>query len=136
MPGRAARVTHRGGFVLVELGIAPAVGIDGREQLLVRVLDDEDVLDLRLRQEQLEQRHEAAVDDHGLVVRVGRDVAEIVRMQAQVERVQHEAAARDAEVGLVVDVVVPAERRDAVAAFEAELLQRDRERARPAPVSA
>ena len=50
-------------------------------------------------------------------------------MEAQVERVQHEPAARDAEVGLVVDVVVPAQRCDAVAAFEAELLQPDRERA-------
>ncbi len=48
-------------------------------------------------------------------------------MQAQVQRVQHEAAARDAEVRLVVLVVVPAERRDPVAALEAELLQRDRE---------
>ena len=51
-------------------------------------------------------------------------------MQAQVERVEHEAAARDAEVGLVVDVVVPAQRRDAVAAFQAELLERDRKPAR------
>ena len=50
-------------------------------------------------------------------------------MQAQVQRVEHEAAARDAEVRLVVLVVVPAERRDAIAALEPEPLQRDRERA-------
>ena len=43
-------------------------------------------------------------------------------MQAQVQRVQDEAAARDAEVRLEVLVVVPAERRDAVAALEAELV--------------
>ena len=48
-------------------------------------------------------------------------------MQAQVQRVQDEAAARDAEVRLEMLVVVPAERRDAVAALEPELLQRDGE---------
>jgi hypothetical protein len=52
---------------------------------------------------------------------VRRDVADVVRVQAQVERVQDEAAARDAEVRLEVLVVVPAERRDAVAALEPEL---------------
>ena len=48
-------------------------------------------------------------------------------MEAEVERVEDEAAARDAEVRLVVLVVVPAERRDAVAALETRLAQRDRE---------
>ena len=52
-------------------------------------------------------------------------------MQAQVQRVEHEPAARDAEVRLVMLVVVPAQRRDAVAALEAELLQPDGERAGP-----
>jgi len=51
-------------------------------------------------------------------------------VQPQIERVQHEAAARDAEVRLVMLRVVPAQRRDAVAALEAETLQRDRELAR------
>ena len=115
--GRAARVTHRRGLVLVEVGLDPVVGRRAREQLLVRVLDDEDVLDLRAVAELLEQRQERAVDDHGLVAGVVRDVREVVRVQAQVQRVQHEAAARDAEVRLVMLVVVPAERRDAVAAL-------------------
>ena len=137
MPGRAARVTHRRGLVLVQLGVAPRVRVGRREQLLVRVLDDEHVLDLRPAEELLEQRQQAAVDDHGPVARVGRDVGEVVRVQAQVQRVQHEAAARDAEVRLVVLVVVPAERRDAVAALEAEALQRrPRARARARQVSA
>ena len=35
-PGRAARVTHRRRLVLVELRVAPRVGIDAGEQLLVR----------------------------------------------------------------------------------------------------
>ena len=48
-------------------------------------------------------------------------------MEPEVEGVEDEAAARDAEVRLVVLVVVPAQRRDAIAAFEAGLLERDRE---------
>ena len=82
------------------------------------------MLDVRPVLELLEQRQERTVDDHDAVVGVRRDVREIVRMQAEVQRVQHEAAARDAEVRLVMLVMVPAERRDARAALEAELLQR------------
>ena len=49
-------------------------------------------------------------------------------MEPQVERVRDEAADRSAEVGLQVLVVVPGERRDAVAVDEAELVaQRERE---------
>ena len=85
------------------------------------------MLDLRSIPELLEQRQERTVDDHGLVACVVRDVREVVRVQPQIQRVQHEAAAGDPEVRLVVLVVVPAERCDPVAAFESELLQRDRE---------
>jgi hypothetical protein len=49
-------------------------------------------------------------------------------MQPKVERMQDEPAARDAEIRLVMLVVVPAERRHAVAALEPEVLERDRER--------
>ena len=48
-------------------------------------------------------------------------------MEAQVQRVQHEAAARNPEVRLVMLMVVPAERRNAVAAFEPEIVQCDGE---------
>ncbi len=48
-----------------------ASGSDARDELLVRVLDHEHVLDLRLVEELLEQRHQAAVDDHRLVARRG-----------------------------------------------------------------
>ena len=82
------------------------------------------------RPELVEQRHEAPIDDHRAVVGVRRDVREVVRMQAQVQRVQHEAAARDAEVGLVVHEVVPAERRHAVTALQPQLLQARRASAR------
>ena len=129
-PGRAARVAHRGRLVLVQLRVLVVVRIGSGEQLLVGVLDHEDVLDRGPVGELLPERQQALVDDDGLVARVGRDVGEVVRVQAQVERVQDEPAAGDPEVGLQVRVVVPAERRDAVAALEAELLQRDRELAR------
>ena len=48
-------------------------------------------------------------------------------MQTKVERVEDKATARDAEVALHVLVVVPRERRDAVATLEPELLERHRE---------
>jgi len=123
--GGAARVAHGGGLALVELRVFPFVRIGGREQLLVRVLDDEDVLDRRLLPELLEQRQQRAVDDHGAVARMARDVAQVARVQPEVERVEDEATARDAEVRLVVLIVVPAQRRNAVAALEAGLAQRD-----------
>ena len=135
-PGRAARVTHGGRLVLVELRIAPGVGVRSADELLVRVLDDEHVLDRRSIHELIQQRHEALVDDHDLVARVRRDVGEIVRMQTQIQRVQHEPAAGNPEVCLVVLVVVPAQRRHAIAALEPELLQPDGECARPAAVLA
>ncbi len=52
-------------------------------------------------------------------------------METEVERVQDEATARNPEVALHVLVVVPAERRDAVAALEPESRERDRELLRP-----
>jgi hypothetical protein len=85
------------------------------------------VLDVRIALELLEEWEEAAVDDHGAVVRVAGDIREIGRVQPQVQGVQNEPAARDPEVGLEVLVVVPAQRRDAVSAVEAELLQGDGE---------
>ena len=131
-PRRAARVAHGRGRILVEAGILVVVRIGSREQLLVGVLDDEDVLDRRPVRELLPERQQRAVDDHGLVARVGGDVGEIVRMQAQVERVQDVAGARDAEVGLEVLVVVPAKRGDAGARLEPEPLERDRQLPRAA----
>jgi hypothetical protein len=129
--GRAAGEAHRRRLALVELRVFPLVGARGVEQLLVGVLDDEDVLDLGVALQLLQQRQEAAVDDHRAVAAVVGDVGEVARMQPEVEGVQHEPAAGDPEVGLEVLVVVPAERRDPVAALEPELLQGDGELLRP-----
>jgi hypothetical protein len=85
------------------------------------------VLDVGLVLELLGQRDERAVDDQDAVTRVLGDVADVARVEPQVQRVEDEAAARDPEVRLQVLVVVPAERRHPVALLEAEVLQRDRE---------
>ena len=61
------------------------------------------------------------------VLGVSRDVRQLVRVQPEVERVQHRAEQRHGEVGLEVAVVVPAERGDAVAGADAERAERARE---------
>jgi len=90
------------------------------------------VLDLRLVQKLLDERRQTRVDDERTVACMCGDVADVVRMEAQVERVQDEATARDTEVRLEVLVVVPAERGDAVTALEAKLAQCQRELPRAA----
>ena len=122
--GGAARVTHRRRLVLIQVGLDPLVRIRRGEQLLVGVFDDEHVLDLRLVAELVDERHQARVDDQRAVACMRRDVADVVGVESDIERVQHEAAAGNAEVGLEVLVVVPAQRRDAVTALEAELSER------------
>ena len=79
----------------------------------------------------LGERQQALVDDQRPVAGVARDVADVARAQADVERVQDEPAARDPEVRLEVLVVVPAERRNPVAALEAEPTEPDGELLRP-----
>ena len=76
---RAARVAHGRGLVLVELRVLPLVRVGAGQQLLVRVLDDEDVLDRRLVLELVEQRQQHLVDDDDLVAGVRRDVREVGR---------------------------------------------------------
>ena len=98
--GRAARVTHRRSLVLVELGLDPFARIRRGKQLLVRVLDDQHMLDLRLITELIDQRRQARVDDQRAVAGVRRDVADVVGMEADIEGMQHEATAGNAEVRL------------------------------------
>ena len=65
---------------------------------------------------------------------VRRDVGDVVGVQAEVQGVRDHAADRHADVGLEVLVVVPAERPDAVAVAEPELVaeRRSERRARGA----
>jgi hypothetical protein len=85
------------------------------------------VLDVGPVLELLDQRQQRAIDDQRAVARVLGDVADVARVEAQVQRVQDEPAAGNPEVGLEVLVVVPAERRHAVAALQPQLLQPDGE---------
>src|SRR5207253_2038341 len=121
--GRSAREAHRRGLALIQLRVAPVIGIGGGEQVLVRVLDDEDMLDVEPVLELLPERYEALVEDQHAIVAMARDEVEVLRVEPEVERVEDEAAARDPEVGLEVLVVVPAEGGDAVAALEPEALE-------------
>jgi hypothetical protein len=79
------------------------------------------------------ERQQDVVDDEEAVLGVGRDPADLVGREAQVERVHDAAGSRDAEIALEVRVVVPGERRDAIALLQAEALQGGGEPAR-APV--
>ena len=58
---------------------------------------------------------------------VRRDVRQLVKVEPNVERVEDRARARHPEVRLEMTKVVPAERRHAVTASDAEPLQRGRE---------
>ena len=71
----------------------------------------------------LPERQQAFVDEHGAVVGVVDDVGELVGVEAEVEGVEDAAHERDAEVGLEVRAVVPAERGDAIARPDAEIEQ-------------
>ena len=78
------------------------------------------------------KRQQHVIDDQEAVAGVVRDIGDIVGMQAQVQRVQHAAGAGHREVRLEVRVVVPHQRRHALAALQAQLLQCAAERERAA----
>ena len=136
----AARVAHGRGGPLVDLALLEVARLGAREEVLVLdravgrrpVADRDDVLEPGALAEVLDERPEHLVRDEHLVARVRRDVGDVVGMEAEVQRVGHHAADRDADVGLQVLVVVPAERPHAVAVLQPELVaERCREPARP-----
>ena len=133
--GRAARVTHRRGPVLVvdaELG-----GLGAGDQLLV-VEDPVVVRDRRRRRRPSRRRaspsrsrrraararEQRAVDEDHLVLGVVDDVGELLGEQADVQRVQDAPGARRGEVQLQVAGAVPGERADAGVGGEAERVER------------
>ena len=71
----------------------------------------------------LEQRHEGQIEEDEAVGRVIDDVGDLVVEQARVDGVAHRADARDAVVELEVPVAVPRQRRDPVAATDADRLE-------------
>ncbi len=139
--GRAARVAHGGGSALVDLGVLEAGRIGSREELLVAqdldvggggrelarvaVAHHDVALDGReLARDLGEQWDEVVVDEDEAVGGVVGDVRELLREQAEVERVEHRADGRHPEVGLEVLLGVPRERADAVPRLDAEAEQR------------
>ena len=112
--GRAARVAHRRGLVLVEApgrATRPATRVASSSSYESSTTKTCSIFVRSLNCSSSGSSERSTITARSLGVR--RDVREVVRVQAQVQRVQDEAAARDAEVRLVVLVVVPAERRDA-----------------------
>jgi hypothetical protein len=85
------------------------------------------VLDLDPGQELLQQRQQDAIHHHHAIAGMVDDRREIVRMQAQVQRVQDRADGRDAEIRFQMLVVIPPQSSDAVSGSHAEILQRHRE---------
>ena len=100
----------------------PAGRIDRR----AREREHDHLLERVLVGELAVERQQDVVDDQEAVLGVGGDPADLVRRQAQVQRVHHAAGGRNAEVALEVGVVVPAQRRDAIALLQAERAQRRR----------
>jgi hypothetical protein len=88
------------------------------------------VLERRSAGELLECRPQHVVDDGNAIAGVGGDVGQVVGMEAQVERVQHEPARGKAEIRLEMTLVVPRKGRDAVPALEAERTECGAESAR------
>ena len=137
----AGRVAHRGRGALVRIGRIRD-RLDTVQQLFVvdhRVqaggsapaaslnAHHDRVRHPRLRRDLLPQRQQRLVDEHDAIVRVVDDEAELVGMEAKVERVKDAAGQWDAEVGLEMLIVVPCERGNPVAGTDPELLQRPRQ---------
>ena len=72
------------------------------------------------------------VDDDEAILGMVRDPRDLLRREPQVERVHHAARGGDAEIAFEVRVVIPAERRDAIALLQSGGEQRGCELARAA----
>ena len=124
-PGRPARVVDADRVVLADepvLGLAVA---GARQKFLVvaAVPADQHALDLR-RLDEVAQR---LVDDEQPRAGVGEDVRDLLRHQPGVDRDEHRAGTRHAEVGFEELVDVGGEERDAIAVRDPALLERNRE---------
>ena len=139
MAGRAGRVAHRAGLVLVHVDELRGLR-RGQERLVVerafgartgRVVDHDRVADgAHAPRHLLPGRPKALVHDHDLILRVLHDVGQVLGEEADVQRVQDGAQARHADVGLHVLLVVPAERGHARVGADAEAAQGGDEPAR------
>ena len=137
--GRPGRVTHAGAGRLVDVDVAWIAAAALEQRLVVLVLvrcrqvaerKNDDSIEVHLVPDLLEGRQQDVVHDEKSIPGVVDDVRELVRMQPEVERVDHAADGRHAEIRFEVSKVVPHQRRDAIAGLEAGVLQDSRERTR------
>ena len=126
LPGGAARVAHGRRRVLVEL-VELERRIAARDQLLVverTVALSGTVGHHDLALGRLERRHrlgKRAVDEHDPIVRVGRDVAQVLLEETHVQRVEDRAHRRHGEIELEMADRVPGEGRDAIPRLDPQL---------------
>ncbi len=139
--GRARRVAHRDRIVFLVRRVFESFRSSGEKRLVVdqwrrdrrtAVRHHDHLLEWRRSLELLVERQQDVIDDEKPVAGVVRDPSDLLRREAQVQRVQHAARRRYAEVALEVGKVVPAEGRDAVAFLQPGRLQRSRELPRAA----
>ncbi len=142
-PARGAGgVAHGHRVVLIVRHVVEFFRRAGEEILVARELlrhrlaaegEHDHLLEVRLAADLLEERQQDVVDDEEAVLGVIRDPGDVVWREPQVERVHHAARRRDAEIALQVGVMVPAQRRHALALLQPRGEQRRGQLAR-APV--
>ena len=123
-PGGARGVADAAGVALVQDGQV-VVRVAARQQVLVALVarrhrragerHDEHPFRRDLGPDLLEQRQQDIVHQHEAVAGVVGDIGDIVGVQPEVEGVQHAAGAGDAEIGLLMRVVVPHHRGHRIA---------------------
>ena len=136
-PRGSRRVAHHRGRLLIDLVEVGAILLP-RQQLaeversvgqVIVIADHDDATVADARSHGLERGPEHLVDDDDRVVCVIDDVAELVGMQPDVQRVEDGARRGDTVVGLQVRHVIPAEGGHAITAADAERAQRGRQAA-------
>ena len=141
-PRGAGRVTHRRRFVFVELRIREIltrlgqeflVAITARRRRAATERHHDYALEFHLVAKFFKHRQQDVIDDQEAVARVVGDEADFVRVQPQVQRVEHASGGRDAEVRFQVLGLVPQQRGHPVSAQQPHAGEHVRKTAR-APV--
>ena len=141
-PRGAGGVAHHRRFILVELRIREVVARMGQEFLVAKAArrrrtaaerHDDYALELYSVAKFFVYRQQHVVDDQKAVARVAGDEGDFVRVQPQVQRMEHASGDRDAKVRFHVFGLVPQQRGHPVSALQAQAGKRVRQTPR-APV--
>ena len=139
-PDGAGGVAHAARGILVQRRIAIVGSIAGDERLVILIRrgyrgaggrDHDDAIDVDQRQHLFEQGQQDVVNENNTVARVLDDVGDVLRRQAEVERVQNRPGGRDAEIGLHVPGTVPHQGADRLAGLHTGIDQRFGQPPRP-----